>query len=307
MHHGSAKPAKASTPSRSRKRKYEEIKSSEKPPKPAKRRRIVNESHQHGDGSPSRLEALPSELQCAIFQNLFQSTRDSVQAKSSRSSSALPANSLVNSQAKCTSNLSNVTSILRVSKKTNLEAAHAFYDTVPRPVGALFPVAANVVLQRTLEHRHIIINVQLEFEEDRNCLKNFQKLLNVARHHTVVLRINLGFIDSHGPFDENGLVFKRRDEDMKDLVSELLSWKTPRVTVKMRYTTGCVCGGNRRFPSFKEALAHLSEETTARDIALTCEEGFPRDWPRWKVQNYRHPHWNWIRGRIIRREGVNSV
>lgn len=165
----------------------------------------------------------------------------------------------------------------------------------------------NDELQSVLKHRHITINVQLEFEEDRRCLQNFKKLLDVSRRHTVILNLNLGFIDSHGPFHENGLVFKRKDEEMKDLVAELLSWKAPRSTVKMRYATGCVCGGNGRFPSIKEALAHLAEETGSKDISLSYEEDFPRNWPRWKIQADRNGNWNWTRGRIVKRMGVDSV
>lgn len=94
---------------------------------------------------------------------------------------------------------------------------------------------------------------------------------------------------------------------MKDLVSELLSWKAPRQTVKMRYMTGCVCGGNGRFPSIKQALAYLGDETETKNIPLTNSEDFPRDWPRWKVQADRNGNWNWARGRIVKRMGVNSV
>lgn len=158
-----------------------------------------------------------------------------------------------------------------------------------------------------MRHRHITINVQLEFEEDRTCLQNFKKLLNESRRHIVILNLNLGFIDSHGPFEENGLVFKKEDENMKNLVSELVSWKAPRTTIKMRYTTGCICGGNSRFPSIKEALAHLGDETDANDIPLTYSESFPRDWPRWKVQSLRNGRWNWTRGRVMKRMSVDSV
>lgn len=168
-------------------------------------------------------------------------------------------------------------------------------------------VAVNDELQAVLKHRHIIINVQLEFEEDRKCLQDFKRLLNISRRHTVTLDLNLGFIDSHGPFSENGLVFKMEDEDMTGLVSELLAWKAPRSVVKMRYTTGCICGGNGRFPSIKQALAHLGEETKAKDIPLRYLEDLPRDWPRWKVQYRQNGHFNWTRGRVVKRMGFDSV
>lgn len=158
-----------------------------------------------------------------------------------------------------------------------------------------------------MKHRHLTINVQLEFEEDRNCLKDFKKLLNVSRRHTVDLSINLGFINSHGLFDENGLVFKSSKENMKSIVSELLSWKAPRSTVKMRYTNGCICGNNRRFSTIRGALAHLAEETKNKNIPLTHTEGFPRDWPRWAPQPDRPIHFGFVRRNIVKRMDVNSV
>lgn len=141
----------------------------------------------------------------------------------------------------------------------------------------------NKELQIILKHRHIAINVQLEFDEDRESLQNFKALLTESRNHIITLSLNLGFIDSHGPFKENGLVFKEKDQNMKDIVTELLSWNTHRCAVKMSYMTGCICGGNARFPSIKQALEHLSRETEANDVPFTHTEGFPKGWARWKV------------------------
>ncbi|TID25789.1 hypothetical protein E6O75_ATG03652 [Venturia nashicola] len=319
MPSGSPGPATASTSTTSyfKKRNCEdiEIEPEEEPFRPTKHRRIAR-SHQQGVGPPSRLETLPSELQHDIYQNLFQAIENKNETKPTRDAHPLPYSPPVKLQHKGTSKLSNVTSILRVSKKTNSEAEQAFYDTVVRPINlwrsdmreaihrATDPsdqrvtraqFAVNDELQAVLKHRHITINVQLEFEEDR------------ARRHDVVLNINLGFIDSHGPFEESGLVFKREDEEMKALVSELTSWKAAHSTVKMRYMTGCICGGNGRFPSIKEALKHLGEETEAKDIPLTYLEDYPRDWPRWKVQDHRNGRYNWTSGRIVKRMGIDST
>ncbi|KAE9982352.1 hypothetical protein BLS_006195 [Venturia inaequalis] len=325
MRSRSPEPAKTSTSTTPnfKKRNFDDIEPEVKSSKPTKHCRITR-SHQQDVGSPSRLEALPSELQHEIYKNLFQGIEEKVEEEPIRVARPWPLNPPVKLKDKPTSKLSNVTAILRASKKTNLEAVQAFNDTVARPINlwrsdlrrVISPsdqrvtraqFTANDELQATLKHRHIIINVQLEFEEDRTCLQNFRQLLNLSRQHTVTLNLNLGFIDSHGPFHENGLVFKKEDEEMKDLVSELLSWKAPRSTLKMRYTTGCICGGNGRFPSIKQALEHLGEETKAKEIPLMRLEDFPRDWPRWEVQGHRNGRWDWPRRRVVRRMSIDSV
>lgn len=167
--------------------------------------------------------------------------------------------------------------------------------------------AVNLELQSVLRHRHITINVQLEFDEDCDSLYQFKTLLTESRDHLITLNLNLGFIDSHGPFEENGLVFKEEDEDMEELVTELISWKDPRCTVNMSYMTGCICGGNDLVPSIKYALEHLTEVTEANDINFTHTKDFPKGWPRWIVQSNRLASWNWSRSRAIRRMDIDSA
>lgn len=93
---------------------------------------------------------------------------------------------------------------------------------------------------------------------------------------------------------------------MKNLVAELVAWKTSLCTVEMSYMTACICGGNRRFPTIKNALAHLSEVALANDILFSYEEDYPKDWPRWQVRSDRYGNWNWSRGRIMRRMGIET-
>lgn len=135
MRSPSPKPAKTSTSTtlNSKKRKCETLEPTEKPSRPTKSCRVAR-SHQQGVGPPSGLEALPSELQHEIYQNLFQGIKDEVEKEPTRSTPAWDSNPAVKLEDNDTPRLSNVTSILRVSKKTNSEAAQAFYDTVIRPV-----------------------------------------------------------------------------------------------------------------------------------------------------------------------------
>jgi hypothetical protein len=166
---------------------------------------------------------------------------------------------------------------------------------------------ANLELQAILKHRHIKIFVQLEFDEDRECLQNFKILLTSSRDHIVTLNINLGYIDSHGPFGENGLVFKKDEPEMKRIVTEILSWKNPRCALNMSHLTGCICGGNNRFPSIKHALDYLEETTKANKVPFKQLEGFPKGWPRWQIEPYRPSSWTWSRSRVIRRLGLQSA
>lgn len=132
MRNGAPKPAKGSTTPNSKKRKCEDIELQDKPSRPTKSRRVVK-SYQQGDG-PSRIETLPSEIQHEIYREVLQGINDKVEAKPIRSTPPSPSSLIAKLQDKGSPKLSNVTSILRVSKKTNLEAAQAFYDTVARPV-----------------------------------------------------------------------------------------------------------------------------------------------------------------------------
>lgn len=166
---------------------------------------------------------------------------------------------------------------------------------------------ADMELQSVLRHRHITINVQLEFYEDRDCLAKFDTLLSKSRDHFLILNLNLGFVDSHGPFEENGLVFKEADEEMKKLVTELTSWKSPRSTVSMSYMTGCICGANDHIASIKNALERLTEVTKANDISFVHTADFPRDWPRWIVHWAEFGARNWSRRRALRRLDIDSV
>lgn len=132
MRNPSPGPAKAST---SAKRKCDDIEPEGKPSRPTKHRRLARSHQQH---PPSRLEALPSELQTDIYHYLFQVIEKKVEKKPIRPVRPWSPSPPVNPKENITS---NVTSILRVSKKTNWEAAQAFYDTVVRPVRNLpFPV-----------------------------------------------------------------------------------------------------------------------------------------------------------------------
>jgi len=125
MRQSAPKADKAGTSTtRSNKRKCQDIENPyEKPSRPTKSRCIVK-LHKKNEG-PSKLENLPSELQHMIYVNVFQS----IENKDQISNAVAPAGS-----SKDTSSLSNVTSILRASKKTNVEAVQAFHDTVTRPV-----------------------------------------------------------------------------------------------------------------------------------------------------------------------------
>jgi len=125
MRQSAPKADKAGTSTtRSNKRKCQDIENPhEKPSRPTKSRCIVK-LHKKNEG-PSKLENLPSELQHMIYVNVFQSIKN----KDQTSNAVAPAGS-----SKDTSSLSNVTSILRASKKTNVEAVQAFHDTVTRPV-----------------------------------------------------------------------------------------------------------------------------------------------------------------------------
>jgi hypothetical protein len=116
----------------SNKRKCQEIEEpNENPSRPAKPRRIAKLHKTNAE--PSALEKLPSEIQYLIYTSLFQFTKDKGQFPRSES----PPSTVVTGPSKGSS--SNVTSILRVSKKTNLEAAQAFHDTFTRPVSTTEP------------------------------------------------------------------------------------------------------------------------------------------------------------------------
>jgi hypothetical protein len=142
-----------------------------------------------------------------------------------------------------------------------------------------------------LQFRHIIINVQLEFNEDLDCLRRFKTLLSKSPNgHDIILNLNLGFIDSHGPEEENGLVFQKEDEQMKDLIAELIAWKDARKTVNMTYTSGCICGGVD-FGVIGEAKEHLEEVCKENGIPLNKLTDYPRGWPRWYVREDSARYW----------------
>jgi hypothetical protein len=121
-------PEAITSTTRSNKRKWQEFEElHEKPSRPMKSRR--NAKLLKGNAESSKLEALPSEIQHMVYTNLFHSIEDKDQTPRSRSTSTTS-----QGPSKESSKLSCMTSILSVSKKTNLEATQAFYDTTTRPV-----------------------------------------------------------------------------------------------------------------------------------------------------------------------------
>jgi len=154
-------------------------------------------------------------------------------------------------------------------------------------------IKVNKELCAILKFRHLIINVQLEFDEDFDCLMRFKTLLTKSRaggHVIDLLNLNLGFVDSHGPEDENGLVFQKEDEELKGLVSELIGLKDARAKVAMAYTSGCICGGVDEGVIGK-AIKHMMTMCRTEGIKLRRNIGYPRGWPRWFVM--REPARNW--------------
>lgn len=234
----------------------------------------------------------------------------------------------------------NPTALLLVSHAVSIEAKKAFQDTWVRQVSFYLQIMTFTMLtilkidtwktntrksiERTITFarktratevfdkkfrsislfRHINISVQLEFCEDVSMVACSNTLLNAKgnRDHRINYDISLGYLDSHCCMHMLGRVFQQKTLGVIAMIGYVASLRNANTTVTLQYTRGCHCPRleTKSEGRFWAAMKQVEKSCKEHGLALTVEDGLPRNMPRWTVTDG-------TRGVHVSRADINDV
>ncbi|KAF2421102.1 hypothetical protein EJ08DRAFT_523033 [Tothia fuscella] len=221
------------------------------------------------------------------------------------------------------------TAVLTVCKEVHAHALKAFLDTWPRTIQLFDSTARDAIdrkvnnhsapvfasqnkadegdeadgdLQSLLQHRHINVHAQIDFEEDLATLSHFKSLLT-NRDHVLTYNIHLGFLDTHWGTDTLGYLFSLDQAGINATMDTIAGLrcngkKKEKVKIEIKYRQFCNCAIMRENVKFGDAMRVVDKACEMLGMECLVECGMP-----WGLARFMFGQ----RPRSILRRGLNGV